>query len=68
MVLMLIIPVALYFLCHDWLLPGMVPDDSTRTTVSGLLAVIAVKVVSTIYAVTAWREERADREAEQVLS
>jgi hypothetical protein len=40
-------------------------DESNRMTVSGLLAVLAVKVVSTIYAVKAWREERAERQVEQ---
>jgi hypothetical protein len=119
MLLMLLIPIAIYFICHDWLLAGtqiaprcsphplfpwvphtpacvscLIPcsfhfylvsaispcyhpslscvlgftgllDDSNRMTVSGLLAVLAVKVVSTIYAVKAWREERAERQVEQ---
>ena len=46
---------------------GLIADESSRITASGIAAVLAVKVVSTVYAVTAWREERRDREAEAAV-
>lgn len=64
MALMVVVPLSAFYVAHHFFLPAYFPDSNERLTYSGLIAVLAVKVVSSAYAIAAFREERRDREEE----
>jgi hypothetical protein len=64
MLVMAVVPIAVFYAAHMLILPPFLPDADTRLTYSGLLAVVAIKAVSILYAVAAWAEEKRDNEAD----
>ena len=64
MLVMAVVPIAVFYAAHMLILPPFLPDADTRLTYSGLLAVVAIKAVSILYAVSAWAEEKRDNEAD----